>query len=339
MLTPLHASASRFALALIVASSALPAGTVSAEDWPQFRGPNCSGISTSKRPLPTTFSATENVRWSAKLGDGIGSPVVAAGRVFVSAMTADETVSLFAFDATTGQKLWQRDWPTGPLAEIHKTNSHASTTPAADAERVYYYFSTLGLITVDAATGRDFWRHQLPTPFFVFKWGPGMSPVLYRDLVLMCQDDDLFPGIYAFDKVSGHLRWHDDRSDMSVNYSHPVVCSANGRDDIVVAGTGMLIGYDPESGRRRWHTKALLRNTKTTPVAVDGVIYVSAQSGGIANQWIVSVDRAPTGNNDNKLDKAEIQAFVGTQKVPEAFFVKTFGRGDLNKDGVLEGRE
>ena len=44
----------------------------------------------------------------------------------------------------------------GPLAEIHKTNSHASTTPAADAERVYFYSSTLGLITVDAATGKMF---------------------------------------------------------------------------------------------------------------------------------------------------------------------------------------
>jgi outer membrane protein assembly factor BamB len=83
----------------------------------------------------------------------------------------------------------------------------------------------------------------------------------------------------------------------------------------------------------------LLRNTKTTPVVVDGVIYVSAQSGGIANQWIVSVDRAPTGNNDNKLDKAEIQAFVGQQKIPEVFFTKTFGRGDVNHDGILEGRE
>src|SRR5438045_2406630 len=178
-----------------------------AANWPQFRGPNCSGISTSQRPLPTEFSATKNVRWSARLGDGIGSPVVAAGRIFVSAMTGDETVSLFAFDAATGQKLWQRDFPTGPLAEIHKTNSHASTTPAADEQHVYFYFSTLGLITVDAATGRDAWRYQLPAPFFVFKWGPGMSPVLHRDLVVMCQDDDLFPAIYALEKTSGKVRW------------------------------------------------------------------------------------------------------------------------------------
>lgn len=328
-------------LLLFVASltAIVAAGAAIAEDWPQFRGPNCSGISKSALPLPAEFSSTKNVRWSAKLGDSIGSPVVAAGRAFVSAMTADEMVSLIAFDAATGEKLWQRDWPTGPLAEIHKTNSHASTTPAADAERVYFYFSTLGLIAVDATTGRDAWRQPLPTPFFVFKWGPGMSPVLHRDLVIMCQDDDLYPAIYAFDKRSGGLRWKDDRLDMAVNYSHPVVCSAGGRDDIVVAGTGMLIGYDPESGRRRWWARVLLRNTKTTPVVADGVIYLSAQSGGIANQWIVSVDRAPTGNNDSKLDKAEIQAFVGKDPVPEAFFAKTFGRGDINNDGLLEGRE
>lgn len=315
------------------------AGRVPGEDWPQFRGPNCAGISTSSHALPTKFSATENVRWSAQLGDGIGSPVVAAGRVFVSAMTAPETVSLFAFDAATGRQLWRRDWPTGPLAEIHKTNSPASTTPAADAKSVYFYFSTLGLIAVDSRTGADRWRYELPTPFFVFKWGPGMSPVLCGDLVVMCQDDDLHPAIYAFERDSGAVRWRDDRLDMAVNYSHPVVCTASGRDDIVVAGTGLVIGYDPATGRRRWHAKVLLRNIKTTPVCMNGVIYLAVQSAGIANQWIVSVDRAPTGNNDNKLDRAEVQAFVGQQLVPEAFFTRTFGRGDVNRDGFLEGRE
>ncbi len=313
---------------------------IQADDWPQFRGPNCTGISAGTKPLPVKFSATENVRWSAKVGDGVGGSVIAAGRVFVSGMTADETVSLFAFDAATGKTLWQRDWPTGPLAEVHATNSQASATPAADAERVYFYFSTLGLLTVDARTGKDVWEQKLPTPFFVFKWGPGMSPVLYRDLVLFCQDDDLNPAFYAFDKATGKLRWKDERLDMAVNYSHPVINTVNGRDEIVVAGTGRLIGYDPESGQRRWFAKVMLRNIKTTPVCLDGVIYISVQSGAIANQWLASVDRdEKAGNNDNKLDKAEIQRFVGKQPIPEAFFKKTFDRGDLNKDGFLEGRE
>ncbi len=310
-----------------------------AQDWPQFRGPNSSGISRDAKPLPVTFSATENVRWSVDVGDGAGGAVVAAGRVFVSGMTGAGTVSLFAFDAATGRKLWQRDWPTGRLDEITKPNSHASTTPAADADRVYFYFSTLGLLAVDARSGRDVWSQKLPTPLFVFKWGPGVSPVLYRDMVLFAQDDDLFPALHAFDKATGKLRWKDDRLDMAVNYTHPVACAAGGRTDIVLGGTGMLIGYDPESGRRRWYAKTLLRNLKTTPVCEGGIIYISVQSGGIANQWLASVDQVKTGNKDGKVTKAEIQAYVGDIPVPEIFFKRTFDRGDLNKDGVLEGRE
>ncbi|MFO0905084.1 MAG: PQQ-binding-like beta-propeller repeat protein [Pirellulales bacterium] len=322
-----------------IAAACLLAGSGVAQDWPQFRGPNCSGLVANSPPLPTTFSPTENLRWSADVGDGVGGVVSAAGRVFVCGMTGEETVSLLAFDGKSGRKLWQRDWATGPLAEVHKTNSQASSTPAADDQRVYFYFSTLGLITVDAASGKDVWSHKLPTPFFVFKWGPGMSPVLYKDLVIFCQDDDLFPAIYAYDKKTGEVRWKEAREDMAVNYSHPVVCTANGRDDLVVGGTGMLVGYDPATGKRRWFAKTLLRNIKTTPVVQDGVIYISLQSGGIANQWLRSVDQAETGNNDGKLDRRETQAFVGQMPIPEAFFKKTFERGDLDKDGFLSGKE
>lgn len=324
---------------LLLSLALSPTGLV-ADDWPQFRGPNSTGVSTGDKPLPATFSATENVRWSAAVGDGVGGPVVSGGRVFVNGLTDREIVSLFAYDAATGKKLWQRDWKTGPLAEVHATNSQASATTAADHERVYFYFSTLGLLAVDAKTGEDVWQQKLPVPFFVFKWGPGMSPVLYKDMVLFCQDDDLNPAFYAFDKVTGKLRWKDERADMAVNYSHPVICTVDGNDEIVVAGTGLLIGYEPLTGKRKWHARVMLRNIKTTPVCQDGVIYISVQSGAIANQWLASVDRdEKAGNNDNKLDKAEIQRFVGAQPIPEAFFKKTFDRGDVNQDGFLEGHE
>ncbi|MDG2383795.1 MAG: PQQ-binding-like beta-propeller repeat protein [Pirellulaceae bacterium] len=316
------------------------AANLSADDWQQFRGPNCRGISRGTLALPTTFSDRENVRWSAAVGDGVGGAVITSGRVFVSGMTDAETISLFAFDVETGKRLWRRDWATGSLPSIHSINSQASSTPAADEERVYFYFSTLGLLAVDAQTGQDIWRKKLPTPFFVFKWGPGMSPVLHGDTVLFCQDDDLNPSLRAFDKRTGDLLWSDDRLDMSVNYSHPVISTIDGRSDIVVAGTGMLIGYDPDSGKRRWFAKVLLRNIKTTPVCVNGTIYVSLQSAGIANQWITAVDRDEhAGNNDNRLDKGEIQKFVGDQMIPAQFWARTFDRGDLNRDGFLEGRE
>ena len=310
-----------------------------AEDWPQFRGPNCSGVSSSTQPLPTEFSDTDNVRWKASPGEGIGCPVVAAGRVFTSAMVDEKTVGLFAYDAKSGRELWKRTWPTGDLPDIHKTNSHAATTPAADAEHAYFYFSTLGMICVDAASGKDVWRKELPVPYFVFKWGPGMSPTLYKDKVLFVQDDDLYPAFYAFNKSNGDIVWKDDRRDMAVNYSHPVICETPDGDEIVVGGTGLLIGYDPATGKRLWKARTLLRNIKTTPVSHDGVIYISLQSSGIANQWLATSDQQYGGNNDGKLTKAEMQAFVGKRPIPEEFFKRTFDRGDKNKDGLLEGAE
>ena len=102
-------------------------------------------------------------------------------------MVDEETVALYGFDAETGDKLWERSWETGPLPEIHKTNSHAATTPAADSERVYFYFSSLGMLCVDAKTGEDVWQYELPVPFFIFKWGAGMSPILHDDLLIFCR--------------------------------------------------------------------------------------------------------------------------------------------------------
>ena len=322
-----------------IASVLLLVASACAGDWPQFRGPNCTGLADSNESLPVTFSATENVKWKASLGDGIGCPTIVAGRLFVSSMIDAEHVALTAFEARTGRQLWQRVWPTGELPEIHQTNSHASTTPAADAERVYFYFSTLGLRAVDAATGADRWHSDLPVPYFVFKWGAGMSPIVHGDQVLFLQDDDLSPALYAFDKVTGRLRWKDERNDMCVSYSHPVINRTERGDELVAAGTGMLVGYDLKTGRRTWFARTLLRNIKTTPVARDGVIYISLQSSGIANQWIASIDQKETGNRDGKVTKDELQAFVGKMKVPEAFYKKTFERGDTNGDGALEGDE
>ena len=310
-----------------------------AADWPQFRGPNCSGISPSTSPLPERFSSTENVAWSVKLGDGVGSPVVAGGRVFVTAMDDERTFALVAYDANSGTMLWRRTWDSGQLPEVHRTNSHASTTPATDGERVYAYFSSLGMIAVDAASGDDVWQHRMPAPFFVFKWGPAMSPVLHNDTLIFCQDDDLYPAIHAFDKKTGKLLWKDERYDMAVNYSHPVIYEHEDGDEIVVAGTGLLVGYDLQTGKRLWFAKTLLRNIKTTPVVLDNKIYLSLQSSGIANQWLATADQAETGNNDGKLTKEEMQSWVGDLPIPEEFFRRTFDRGDTDGDGFLVGEE
>ena len=55
------------------------------------------------------------------------------------------------------------------------------------------------MVAVAARTGETVWQCPLPEPFYIFDWGPGMSPVLHKDLLLFCQDDDLSPAFYAFE--------------------------------------------------------------------------------------------------------------------------------------------
>lgn len=335
----------RYALSLLFVGVALSIAnqSLAAEDWPQWRGPNSTGVSNSDKPLPTEFSPTKNVSWSVEVGDGIGSPTVVAGRVFTTAILGEKPGNrfvVFCFDAKSGKTLWQREMEVAgePLANIHASNSYASATPAADKERVYVYFSRFGLMALDAKNGETLWHTQLPEPYFVFDWGPGMSPVLHGDRLFFSQDDDLFPAIYCLDKKTGKILWKDGRGDMACCYSHPVICETPDGPEVVVAGTGKLIGYDYDTGKRKWASEIFCRNIKTTPVTFDGVIYVSVESYGISYQWRATAD----ANGDGKITRDEIinnkYRLNKGQKLPEAFW-KKFNRGDTNNDGILEGEE
>ena len=68
-----------------------------------------------------------------------------------------------------------------------------------------------------------------------------------------------------------------------------------------------------------------IKNIKSTPVCKDRDIYIAFQNRGIANQWLASVDRVETGNNDDKLTREEIQGFVGERRIPKAFYEQVPG--------------
>lgn len=256
------------------------------EDWPQFRGQNASGISTSKEPLPEVFSSEENVAWKHQVGDGIASPVIMNGRVFVSAMTGEQKISLIAFKLADGTKLWSHDIETGKLPRITPPNSHASSTPAADSERVYLYVSTVGIVAFDSNTGKEVWRYVMPKPAYLMDWGAAASPVVLNGMVIFCQDDDLAPFLVAVDAATGKEKWKTPRSEMLAGYAVPVVCEAEGRTDIVVAGSGKLKGYDPSTGKELWTCNTLLRTIMTSPVVNEGVIYIAVQSYGDATRTL-----------------------------------------------------
>jgi outer membrane protein assembly factor BamB len=306
----------------------LAAPAVNAEDWPQFRGHNATGVSTQSKNLPVEFSYQDpdKLVWSATVGEGIGCPVIAAGRVCVTAMVDKQKFGVFCFDAATGRPLWRRELATGALPAIMSPNTQASSTPAMDDERVYVYFSTLGLLALDAKDGKDIWKHAVPEPSYLLGWGAAHSPIVYRDMVILNQDDDRSPFLLALDKRTGEVRWRTPRPEMLAGYAVPVVCRAGEREDIVVAGTGKLIGYDPATGKQRWTCNSLLRTIMTSPAVQDDVIYVSVQSFGDTDRVLKhALLQWKDTNQDGKLDKTEIG---------ESFWDK-FDAGDRDRDGFL----
>lgn len=307
----------------------LSASVVRADDWPQFRGVNGSGVSSSKN-LPTKFSFKDKVRWSMPIGDGLSSPVVVAGKVFTTEMTATKKFVVQCHDAATGKQVWRKEFESGKLPRITPPNSHASSTPACDGKRVYVYFSTIGLLALDVKDGHEVWRHPLPRPAYLMDWGAGNSPIVWRDTVYFCMDDDLMPYLVAVDGLTGKQRWKAMRPDMLAGYAIPVMCEANGRTDLVIAGSGRMQGYDPASGKLVWTCNTLLRTVMTSPVVSDGVIYIAVQSYGDAARTLkFALMEWLDTNQDGKLAKSEL---------PKEFW-EPFDRSDKNKDGFLTGDE
>jgi outer membrane protein assembly factor BamB len=301
---------------------------IQAEDWPQFRGGNGTGVSASKG-LPAEFSG-EGAAWRAKVGDGVGSPIVMKGRVFTTAMVGEGKCAVLAFDAASGKPLWKSEFDTGTLPRITPPNSHASSTPAADAERVYVHFSTIGLMAFDSTNGKEVWRYTMPRPNYLMDWGAASSPIVYKDTVIFCQDDDLAPFVVAVDAKTGKERWKTPRKEMLAGYALPVLCEAGGRTDLVIAGSGKLKGYDPATGKEIWTCNTMLRTLMTSPVVHDGVIYIAVQSYGDPTR---TLKHALLEWLDTNQDKN-----LAREEMPKEF-LERFDLSDKNHDKVIGPEE
>ena len=300
--------------------------SASGEDWPQFRGPNGTGVSKESRNLPVEFSYSDKVLWSADIGEGIASPVITQGKVFATGMVGEQKFGVFAFDAASGQELWREEFDTGPLPDIVRPNTHASSTPATDGERVFVYFSTIGMVALKASNGERLWKRPVREPVYLMGWGAAHSPILFRNKVIFNQDDDLAPFLVAMDKRTGKKVWRTERPEMLAGYALPVLVRAGGRTDVVVAGTGKLKGYDPDTGKERWTCNTLLRTIMSTPAVQDDMIYISVQSFGDTDRVLkAALMQWKDTNQDGKLSRPEIG---------EPFWEK-FDRADKDKDGFL----
>jgi outer membrane protein assembly factor BamB len=224
-----------------------------AEDWPQFRGPTGQGQST-ERGVPVEWSESHNVRWKTPVaGRGWSSPVVAAGRVWLTTAVTDRAGSslrLLAFDVENGREVVNVEvFHTRTRELLNGKNSHASPTPIVDGDHVFVHFGAEGTAALTTA-GEIVWKVRLP---YQSQHGNGGSPVLYRDLLILSCDGSDQAFVAALDRLTGTVRWKTPRRQpFDQAYSTPLVIRVGEHDQIVSAGAFRAAAYDPETGREIW---------------------------------------------------------------------------------------
>lgn len=263
---------------------------VSAENWPQFRGPAGNGHSSAKS-LPVKWSATENVVWKNEdVGEGWSSPVVWGNRIYLTCarpLAEEETTEenqnardLFALciDAKTGKTLWDQKIfsQTPELAQnIHKKNSHASPTPIVDGQYVWVHFGAQGTacLTVE---GNVVWKRN--DIRYRMQHGNGGSPVIVDDILFFSCDGSDKAFVIALDKMTGKTRWTKDRpaveNPRTFSFNTPLVIDIHGGQQILSQGSDIITAFEPQTGDEIWWFNYDGYSVIPKPVYAHGLVFL-----------------------------------------------------------------
>ncbi len=274
-------------------------GTSAGErNWPQFRGPH-GDSSTSATEVPVIWSETNNVNWKISLpGRGRSSPVVLGNRIWLTLaveqgvvrkriegddMQTAEHISLevICLNAASGKTLWRTQlFEVDKPDPVHWFNSWATPTPVVESSRIFCDFGTFGTACLNAKTGKVVWKKRLPLDHQV---GPGSSPVLYKDLLVLVRDGRDAQYVAALDKKTGNQVWRTDRppieassGNLKKSFVTPLLINASGHTQLISPGAHWVVSYDPATGKEFWRARhGVGFSIGSCPVFDDGVVFFS----------------------------------------------------------------
>lgn len=247
-------------------------------DWPQFRGVRGMGLSAD-RDLPVEFGADQNVVWKTAVPPGHSSPIVAGGRIFLTAVDGDKLLTI-CLERKTGKMLWQREAPRPRKEGFQKTNGPASPTPVSDGKWVYVFFGDFGMMAYDLE-GKEKWRQPMG-PFNNVN-GHGSSPIVAGNLLVLICDQDTDSYVVAMDKRTGKTVWKVERPEVTRGYATPAVYRPlqGGVEELIVPGAYQLASYELATGKKLWWVNGMAWQLKCVPVIDGDTIYINAwETGG-----------------------------------------------------------
>ena len=317
-------------IVVITAIVALSATTLSADNWPSFRGPAASGVATGKpAPISWDVPAGMGVKWRVPVpGLSHSSPIVWGNQVCLAtavstAATADLKVGLYGniesandqsphrwmvlcYDKQTGKQLWERVAHSGvPKVKRHTKSSHASSTLATDGRYIVAFFGSEGLYAFDMS-GKQIWKKDfgvLDSGFFMApeaQWAFASSPIIHNDRVVIQVDVQKDSFVAALDLASGRELWRTPRQDVPT-WSTPAVYTSGGEAQVIVNGWKHIGGYDLNTGKEIWRMEGGGDIPVPTPITAHGLIFITNSHGGKSPVYAVK----PTAQGTITLKDAE----------------------------------
>ena len=255
---------------LILVLASIP---ILAEDWPEFRGPTGQGIS-DERGLPLTWSETRNVKWKIAIpGKGWSSPAILGDRIWLTTATDDgKSLRAICVDRNTGAITQNIEvFRIKNLGAMSPKNSLASPTPVLEGDRVYLHFGAHGTACI-TQTGEIVWKTRLE--YDNGQHGPGGSPVLYENLLIVSCDGLDVQYVVALDKLTGKTKWKKLRQGYQA-YTTPLVVRLPVGDQVISPGALRAVAYEPRTGKEIWNVKyGDGFSNVPRPVYGNGLVYI-----------------------------------------------------------------
>ena len=264
---------------MVACAITLTAGSVGADEWPQWRGPRRDGTWLESGIVDRFSDATIPAVWRVPVSSGYSGPTVADGRVYLMdrQTSPDQAERILCFDWKTGKSLWSHEYP----AEYRNVQYVAG--PRASVlihDGTAYALGTMGhLHCLNATTGDVHWRRDLNAEYEIRMpiWGIAASPIIEGDLLIVQIGGSPDACLVAFDRFTGEERWRalEDRA----SYSAPIIVERKeGR--LLICWTGdSVAGLDPMTGKVHWRhpfPPSQMVIAIATPVVSDNRLFVSS---------------------------------------------------------------
>lgn len=301
--------------ALSLASFLLAAHpTVSAGDWPQWRGAERTGhAATDEKPLLKLPDAAR-VRWKIPATEGYASPVVAAGRVFVVEAQEGQEV-LRSLVAATGHELWRT-----VIDETHRDSQGPAAprcTPVISQGLVFAQSCRGTLACLRVADGLVVWQVNYSRNFgatFIGEKGNAQGATRHgNNGAPWVETGSLFASagstngaaVVALDPSTGKVRWKGGNEVAA--YAAPMVGTLGGVRQVVDFMSDATLGLDASNGSVLWRhpmKTAFGRHVMTPILHGDQVIVGSHQNGLVSLRIARTADGWTATESWNNKDAA-----------------------------------